>query len=76
MITLRKLWYAWKSFAQLIGDWIGRLVLTVFYFTLFAPFGLAVRLRGDPLAIKPGHKARWLTRITRDRVIDDARRLS
>ena len=76
MTTLRRIWYAWKSLAQLIGDWIGRLVLTIFYFTLFAPFGLGVRLRGDPLAIKPGHEARWLKRITRDRAIDDARRLS
>jgi hypothetical protein len=76
MNALLRIWNMWKSIAQLIGDWIGRIVLTVFYFTLFAPFGLGVRLGGDPLAIKPGNKAQWLTRITRDRVIDDARRLS
>jgi hypothetical protein len=76
MNTLRKVWHTWKSIAQFVGDWIGRMVLTVFYFTLFTPFGLGVRLGSDPLAIKHGHEARWLVRITRDPVIDDARRLS
>lgn len=76
MNTFRKVWHTWKSIAQFIGDWIGRMVLTAFYFTLFTPFGLGVRLRGDPLAIKRGHEARWLMRNTGDQVIDDARRLS
>jgi hypothetical protein len=76
MIALRKVWFTWKSIAKFIGDWIARLVLTGFYFTLFAPFGLSVRLGGDPLAIKPGDKARWITRTTLDQCVDDARRLS
>jgi hypothetical protein len=76
MTLFRKVWHTWKRIGQFIGDWIGRLVLMVFYFTIFTPFGLGVRLGGDPLAIKRGHKARWLARTTRDRVIDDAHRLS
>lgn len=76
MSILRKAWYTWKRIGQFIGDLIGRLVLTLFYFTLFVPFGLGVRLRGDPLGIKPGHRARWLDRATRDCAIDDARRLA
>jgi hypothetical protein len=76
MNTLRKVWLTWKRVGQFIGDQIGRVVLTLFYFTLLAPFGLGVRLQGDPLAIKRGRSATWLERTTRDREIADARRLS
>ena len=76
MNLVRKVWSAWKRFGQLMGDLIGRVVLTVFYFTLFAPFGLGVRLGGDPLMVGPKHKARWLERTTGDRALDEARRLT
>lgn len=76
MDTLSRLWQAWKRIGQAIGDFIGRLVLTVFYFTLFAPFGLGVRLLGDPLDLKSTRPTHWLDRRTRDLTIDDARRLS
>jgi hypothetical protein len=77
MEILSKVWQIWKRIGQTIGDFIGRIVLTVFYFTLLAPFGLGVRLRGDPLAIKPSkHKVQWLERTTRDRTLIDVRRLS
>ena len=75
MQTLRKGWQAWKRIGQLIGDLMGRLVLTVFYFTLFMPFGLGVRFFGDPLAIRPPSHAKWLERRTQDLTLDDARRL-
>ena len=76
MNMLRSAWYTWKRIGKFIGDQIGRVVLTLFYFTLFVPFGLGVRLAGDALEIKPGHRVQWLERTTRDRVLDDARRLS
>jgi hypothetical protein len=76
MTFVRKLWSTWKRLGQFIGDIVGRVVLTVFYFTLFAPFGLGVRLAGDPLMIRPEHKPKWLDRTTRDRELNDARRLS
>lgn len=75
MEALRKGWHAWKRFGQFIGDLIGRLVLTVFYFTLFMPFGLGVRLFGDPLAIRPLSRAKWLERRTQDLTLEDSRRL-
>lgn len=73
---LRKAWAAWKRFGQMIGDFIGRLVLTVFYFTIFMPFGLGVRLFSDPLGIKPHHGGVWLARSTKDHSMQDARRLA
>jgi hypothetical protein len=77
MDLLRKIWVGWKRVGQAIGDFIGRLVLTLFYFTLYVPFALGVRIWGDPLEIKPGEKrVHWLERTTRDLDFDAARRLS
>ena len=75
MSALDRFWRAWLRFGRFMGDWIGRLVLTVFYFTIFVPFGLGVRFFGDPLAIKPGRRAKWLARETTDLTFKDARRL-
>ena len=55
METLRKVWEAWKRFGHFMGDVIGRLVLTVFYFTLFMPFGLGVRFFWRP----SGNTCKW-----------------
>lgn len=78
MNGLKKAWQAWLRFGRMIGDIIGRLVLTIFYFTLFVPFGLGMRLVGDPLELrhkhKPGGATRWIERKTRDLVLDDSRR--
>ena len=52
MEALRKIWHGWKRFGQIIGDFLGRLVLTIFYFTLFVPFALIVRFLMDPLALR------------------------
>jgi hypothetical protein len=76
MTILRSIWNSWKKFGKFIGDIIGRIFLTIFYFTIFAPFGLGVRLFGDPLAIKKNHSVRWIERTTRDLSLIDGRRLS
>ncbi|HET6598273.1 MAG TPA: hypothetical protein VFG81_21835 [Anaerolineales bacterium] len=75
METLRKGWQAWKKIGQFIGDQIGRVVLSIFYFTLFMPFGLGVRWFGDPLAIRPRGSSKWLERTSHDLTIEDTRRL-
>lgn len=75
METLRKVWQAWKRIGQAIGDTLARVVLTVFYFTLFMPFGLGVRLLGDPLMIRRRGLSNWLERTTHDLTLDDTRRL-
>ena len=76
MIILRKAWTAWKKVGQFIGDVLARVVLTLFYYTFFAPFGLGMRLWGDALQIKHGRQSTWLARTTRDLSLDDAKRLS
>jgi len=75
-LTLQMSWQAWKRIGQYIGDMIARVVLTIFYFTLFMPFGLGVRFFSDPLEIHPGIHASWLERKTEDISIEDARRIS
>lgn len=76
MEILRKLLHMWKRFGQAIGDLFARIVLTLFYFTILMPFGLGVRLFGDPLAIEENEGALWLELTTTDLTLDDARRLS
>lgn len=75
METLRKIWHGWKRFGQIIGDFLGRFVLTIFYFTLFVPFALIVRFFMDPLALKKTGPSTWLERKTQDLTLDDSRRL-
>jgi hypothetical protein len=56
---VRELWAAWKRVARKIGDFQARVLLTIFYFLLLAPFALVVRQRSDPLALKPGAPRGW-----------------
>lgn len=49
----------WKLWARKVGDFQARLILTVFYFTIIAPFALVVRWGTDPLSIKPGAQPGW-----------------
>lgn len=51
-VEARRLWHGWKELAAYIGDFQARLLLTVFYFTVLAPFGLAVRFLADPLDVR------------------------
>ena len=76
MTYLRTAWQLWKRIALLIGDFIARIVLTIFYFTLFLPFGLGVRLLSDPLAIKNRLERNWLQRDKYEDSLEDARRLA
>lgn len=75
MEKLRQLWQVWKKVGQAIGDFIARIVLTLFYFTIFVPFGLGSRLFSDPLHLKPTPKTAWQERTTQSPNLDDARRL-
>ena len=76
MQLLNRGWNIWKRVGQFIGDIVARVILSVFYFTVFLPFGLGVRIFSDPISVKKAVKARWLDRETRDLTLDDARRLS
>jgi len=51
-ILTKQLWSLWKRIARTIGNFQARIILTVFYFTIAAPFGLGVRWFTDPLSLK------------------------
>lgn len=74
MAFLRKFWERWKAFGHFMGDIVARVVLSIFYFTVFVPFGLGVRLISDPLQIKTLPKSLWQPRSTDDQNLQDAGR--
>jgi len=75
METLKRIWAAWKRFGKLIGDIVGRIVLTLLYFTIVLPFGVGVRLFSDPLKIKPALVSSfWHQRESTNSTLEEVRR--
>ena len=75
MTILKRAWNTSKRFGQKIGDFLARVVLSVFYFTVFMPFALAVRLFQDPLRQRPENlKSYWEGKQSQTAGLDDARR--
>lgn len=69
----RDLWNRWLVLAQKIGKFQSRVILTLVYFVVVLPFGLGVRLFGDPLRIRrrATHKeSNWAARETHDVDLD------
>lgn len=56
-----------------LGDVQGRVIMTVFYFTLLMPFGIASRLFSDPLRQRHTDPT-WLERPPLPEDLDSARR--
>jgi hypothetical protein len=69
---------AWKRLlviTSVIGDAQGRLIATLFYFTILVPFGIGARLFTDPLQQRhAGQPTTWLQRHELSTSLDDARR--
>ena len=74
IFLIKDFWHNWKAFGQFLGDWLARVVLTIFYFTILIPFGLGVRIFADPLQIKELPNPYWRPRTTGDQKIDDVLR--
>jgi hypothetical protein len=74
MQVLKKLWEAWKGFGRFMGNMVGRVVLSIFYFTIFVPFGLGVRAFTDPLQIKTTPDQLWRPRVTPEQNLAEAER--
>jgi hypothetical protein len=70
---LKNAWERWKILNEILGDYHARAITTLFYFTLFVPFALGVRLLADPLHIK-GKPAQWLPKPPVPTSLEDARR--
>lgn len=80
---LRKLWSRWVVLAHKIGNFQSRVLLTLLYYTIVAPFGLGVTLLADPLQIKHGRRRHdsesaggWIARETTDLDVAAAKKQS
>ncbi len=74
VLLIENFWQNWKAFGQFLGNWVARVLLTIFYFTVFLPFGIGVRLFSDPLAIKTQPDKLWRPRPTGDKTLEDLQR--
>jgi hypothetical protein len=66
--ALRRLFEAWKRLGRRLATFQARVLLTLFYFVVLAPFALVLRLTSDPLALRRGAAGKW-----RPREADDPR---
>lgn len=55
-------WQRWLDISQKAANILGRIVITIFYFTLMLPFSIGVTLFGDPLMLKQSPSRYWDTR--------------
>jgi hypothetical protein len=62
--VIRRLWEYWKVVAHKIGNFQSRVLLTLFYFLILAPFGLGVKLFSDPLSLKRNQHSHWFQKDT------------
>jgi hypothetical protein len=67
-------WQGWKAFGHFLGNLLARVVLTIFYFTVFVPFALGVRLFSDPLHLRITPAKLWHSRRTGDQTLEDVLR--
>ncbi|HLY24715.1 MAG TPA: hypothetical protein VKQ72_00155 [Aggregatilineales bacterium] len=68
----RTAWDRWQIIARINGDYIARLVVNLFYFTIMVPFALGVKFLTDPLALH-GKRTAWLERKAVGSKLTDAR---
>ena len=73
MDILKRIWKAWQAFGHFMADVVGRVVMLVLYFTVVAPFGLAVRFLSDPLLMKRVAPA-WEKRETEAVTLENSNR--
>lgn len=64
----------WMPIAERIGNFMNRVILSLFYFVIVLPFGLGVRLFSDPLQIKNKRSTVWTDFEARSENLDDARK--
>ena len=69
------MWKGWARFTRHFGDFQSRVFLTLFYFTILAPFALFLRLLGDPLRVRRSPEGNaWIKRSERPTELDAARK--
>ena len=67
-------WDRFKIIAAIVGDVQGRVIVTLFYFTILVPFGLGSRLFGDALRLRASGQTQWSPRPPVQNGLEEARR--
>ena len=57
LLHLGSIWEKWKKLSHIIGAFMGRVWLTLFYFTIVIPFALIIRFTINPF--KPNENPEW-----------------
>ncbi|MEP7289959.1 MAG: hypothetical protein ABI947_29790 [Chloroflexota bacterium] len=70
---LRIAWDRWQIIGKINGDYLARLFVNGFYFTVMVPFALGVKLFTDPLALRRVADVHWIDRNPVSATLDDAR---
>ena len=71
---LRRWWERWKVFAAEMGNYQGRTLLAFFYFIVVTPFGIPLRVFGDPLRLRrTGSSSFWVERRPVSQELEKAR---
>jgi hypothetical protein len=58
--VFKNFWEGWKRVAHKIGEFQSRFILSAFYYIVFAPFAVGLKLFSDPLRIKKNQG--WILR--------------
>ncbi len=58
MKLLKSIWNKWLKVARIIGNFQAQVLFSLFYLTLLAIVGIALRIFSDPLDIKKSSKSR------------------
>ena len=71
-----RFWEGWKSFVRVMGGFQSRLLMGLFYFFIVMPFGVGVRILGDPLHLRRAERSsNWIPRNDATNVsLDDAKK--
>ena len=59
---LKRLWVGWGRLARRMGNFQGRVLLALFYFSAVMPFAILTRLFSDPLHLRRQAESSWLDR--------------
>jgi len=70
----RAAWAHWMKMGHAIGVVQTRILMVLFYFIVVMPMGLVMRLRGDPLRLKPSNEGNWTPHEHQERSLDSTRR--
>ncbi len=70
----RRVWTRWLKIAGVIGDFQARVILSLFYVVIVLPFGLGVRVFGDPLKIRRRRETGWTDFAARAETVEEGKR--